>query len=88
MLMVPTSRLCLIWIKTDRCLVCMKYPLLIDVSFPSKYILRIKRRQNNDIDSTVLTAEYQSEKKKSLILWALQQTQHRALTLSSIDISI
>ena len=46
-LMVPTSPLFLMWINTDRCLVCITYPLLIDVSssitYKSIYIKVIKQ---------------------------------------------
>ena len=44
----PTSPLVQMWIKTHRCLVCMKDPLLINASSPrtyeSRYKKEIKRR--------------------------------------------
>ena len=36
-IMVPTSPLILMWIQTHRCLVCMKYPQLIDAPSHSTY---------------------------------------------------
>ena len=38
------ASLFLMWNKTDRCFVRMKYPLRIDLSYPSTYKSNIKRR--------------------------------------------
>ena len=40
------------------CLVCVKDPWLIDVSSPSKYKSRLKKRWNKDKNSTVNSSEY------------------------------
>ena len=39
----PTSPLVQMWIKTHRCLVCMKDPLLINASSPRTYESRYKK---------------------------------------------
>ena len=49
----------------------------------------IKRRQNKDKDSTVYTTEYRSKRNPTVKpQWAQLQTQHKVLTLSSIDKSL
>ena len=58
---MPTLPLLPILIKTNRYLVHMKDPLLIDVS-SRKYKLRYKKEINKDKDSTVYTTEYRSKK--------------------------
>ena len=62
--MVPTPPLFLMWIKTNRCLVRIDDPYLIDVSsskYKSIYIL-YKGDKTKDKDSTVYTAEYRSKR--------------------------
>ena len=48
-----TSLLVQMWIKTHRCLVCMKDPYLINASSPRTYKSRYKRRQSKDKDPAV-----------------------------------
>ena len=51
---MPTSPLVQMWIKTHRCLVCIKYPVLIYASSPRTYKSRNKKEiKHTDKDSTV-----------------------------------
>ena len=71
-LTAPTSSWILMWIKTHRCLVRMKDPLIIDTSSPSKYKLGVKRRLNR----------YNPRLKQR---WAWLETWHQATNFSFTD---
>ena len=58
----------------------------MDVSSLSKYKSRLKNRWNKDNNSTVYSSEYWSKIIPIVICrWAQPQTQHQALTLSSLN---
>ena len=52
--MVPTTSLVLMWIKTLRCLLCMKSPLLIHELSPRIY----KSRYKKDDKAKIMTQQY------------------------------
>ena len=77
------------WIKTHRCLVCMKKNNLSMHHLLEQINQDMKRRYSKDKDSTVNKTEYQSKRNPTgKPRWAWQQPKHQAPTISSIDKSL
>ena len=81
MVHVPTSPLYLMWIKTNRSLIRIKDPSLIDVSSLSTYKSRNKQ---GDI-SKIRTQQHEQYIQLNTGVKEIQQLNPKALTLSYID---
>ena len=74
------------WIKTQRCLVRMTDPHLVDASSPSPYKFKYKNGDKKDKYSTVHTTEYWSKRNPTVEpRWPCPKTIHQASALLAID---